>query len=169
MNRYFGIFQDGTIKIRGIEARRHDIPSLFAKFQGELLQSIYTKNSIKDIIKIIPDLEGIYKRYRDLIYYKKVHFTELVFTKRISKDSDEYSNKRKTIESCIIHILSNNGKSLFAGQEIKYIITDFDNKNNLQRAIPIELIEQDSSPNYDITRYCELLRDFYYSIIKYFK
>jgi len=48
---------------------------------------ISTKNSIKDIIKIIPDLEGIYKRYRDLIYYKKVHFTELVFTKRSSKDS----------------------------------------------------------------------------------
>jgi DNA polymerase-2 len=94
-----------------------------------------------------------------------------VFTKRISKDSDEYFNnkKRKTIESCVIQLLSNNGKSLFAGQEIKYIITDFNNKNNLQRAIPIELIEQDSSLNYDTTRYCELLYDCYNSIIKYFK
>jgi DNA polymerase-2 len=65
-------------------------------------------------------------------------------------------------------MLSINGKSLFAGQEIKYIITDFDNKNKLQRAIPIELIEQDSSPNYDTTRYYKLLYDCYYSIIKYF-
>jgi len=169
LNRYFGIFQDGTIKTRGIEARRHDIPSLFAKFQGELLQSISTKNNIKDIIKIIPDLEGIYKRYRDLIYYKKVHFSELVFTKRISKDSDEYFNKgRKTIESCVIQLLSNNGKSLFAGQEIKFIITDFYNKNYMKRAIPIELI-QDLNLNYDSTKYCKLLNDCYNSIIKYFK
>jgi len=169
LNRYFGIFQDGTIKTRGIEARRHDIPSLFAKFQGELLQSVSTKNSIKDIIKIIPDLEGIYKRYRDLIYYKKVHFSELVFTKRISKDSDEYFNKeRKTIESCVIQLLSNNGKSLFAGQEIKFIITDFYNKNYMKRAIPIELI-RDLNLNYDSTKYCKLLNDCYNSIIKYFK
>jgi len=170
LNRYFGVFEDGnTIKTRGIELRRHDTPPFFAKFQEALLQKMSCANGIDDVRRMIPRLEEIYKKYRELIYYKKIHFSELVFTKRISKDSDEYSNKRKTIESCIIHILSNNGKSLFAGQEIKYIITDFDNKNNLQRAIPIELIEQDSSPNYDITRYCELLRDFYYSIIKYFK
>ena len=52
-------------------------------------------DSIDDIKRIIPDLEEIYKKYRDLIYYKKVHFSELVFTKRISKDSDEYFNKKR--------------------------------------------------------------------------
>ena len=115
-------------------------------------------------------MEGIYKRYRDLTYYKKVHFTELVFTKRSYKDSNEYLDKKRiTIESCIIYLLSNRGKSLFAGQEIKYTITDFNNKNNLKRAIPIELIEQDSSPNYDTSKYCKLLNDCYNSIIKYFK
>jgi len=119
---------------------------------------------------MIPLMEGIYKKYRDLIYYRKIHFSELVFTKRISKDTDEYlDKKRNTIESYVIHLLLNNGKSLFAGQEIKYIITDFDNKNNLKRAILIELIEHDSGPDYDITRYCELLHDCYHSIIKYFK
>ena len=96
-------------------------PPLFAKFQEELLQFISTKNSINDITKMIPNLEEIYKRYRDLIYYKKVHFSELVFTKRISKVVINISltKKRKTIERCVIQLLSNNGKSLFAGQEIK--------------------------------------------------
>ena len=91
-----------------------------------------------------------------------------MFTKRISKDSDEYFNKRKTIESCVIQLLSNNGKSLFAGQEIKFIITDFYNKNYMKRAIPIELI-RDLDLNYDSTKYCKLLNDCYNSIIKYFK
>jgi DNA polymerase I len=169
LNRYFGVFKDGnTIKTRGIEARRHDTPPLFAKFQEELLQKMSYADSIDDVKIMMPLLEEIYKNYIDLIYYKKVHFSELVFTKRISKDSDEYS-KRNTIESCVINLLSNNGKSLYAGQEIKYIITGFDNKNNPKRAIPIELLEQDSSPNYDTTRYCKLLYDCYNSIVKYFE
>ena len=138
LNRYFGVFQDGdTIKTRGIESRRHDTPPLFIMFQEELLQKISCADSIDDIKRMIPILEDIYKKYIDLIYYKKVHFSELVFTKRISKNSDGYFNKRrKTIESCVIQLLSNNGKSLFAGQEIKYIISDFHNKNNLKELFP---------------------------------
>ena len=31
-NQYFGVYQDGTVKVRGIEARRHDTPS-FANFK----------------------------------------------------------------------------------------------------------------------------------------
>ena len=151
MNRYFGVFEDGvTIKTRGIESRKHDTSPLFSKFQDELLQKMSCADNMDDIKRMISILEDIYKKYNDLIYYKKVHFSELVFTKRISKDSDEYSNKRNTIESCVIRLLLNNGKSLFAGQEIKYIITDFNNKNNLRS-------------------YCKLLYDCYYSIIKYFK
>lgn len=77
-----------------------------------------------------------------------------MFTKRISKDSEEYhSSKRNTIESGVITILFDYGKSLTAGQEIKYIVTDFYNKNPVERAIPIELI-QIINPIYDVTRYC---------------
>ena len=37
-NRYFGVYEDGTVKVRGIEARRHDTPVFFRKFQQEVLQ-----------------------------------------------------------------------------------------------------------------------------------
>ena len=36
-NRYFGVYEDGTVKVRGIEARRHDTPEFFRKFQLEAL------------------------------------------------------------------------------------------------------------------------------------
>jgi DNA polymerase-2 len=36
-NRYFGVYEDGTLKVRGIEARRHDTPVFFCKFQQEVL------------------------------------------------------------------------------------------------------------------------------------
>jgi DNA polymerase-2 len=36
-NRYFGVFQDGSAKLRGIEARRRDTPPFIAQMQVELL------------------------------------------------------------------------------------------------------------------------------------
>jgi DNA polymerase-2 len=169
LNRYFGVFEDGTLKARGIELRRHDTPPLFAKFQLELLQKMSSIDNIDQIKITMSDLENVYKKYRDLIYNRQVHLSELVFTKRISKDSKEYlNNKRNTIENCVINILFDYGKSLSAGQEIKYIVTDFYNKSSIKRAIPIELT-QVLNPFYDTTRYCKLLYDCYNSIVKYFK
>lgn len=37
-NRYFGVFQDGSIKVRGIEARRRDTPPFIAETQMGLLE-----------------------------------------------------------------------------------------------------------------------------------
>jgi DNA polymerase-2 len=91
---------------------------------------------------------------------------DLVFTKRISKDTEEYSN-RDTIENCLLNLLSNNGKTLHAGEEIKYIISDFYNKNHLERALPIELIDKYHF-KYDKQKYSELLSDVYNSITKFF-
>ncbi len=99
LNRYFGVFENGEIKARGIETRRHDTPQLFVRFQEELLQIMSTFNSIDEIIKSLPILEEIYHKYRNLISSGKVIYSDLVFTKRISKDSDKYDDDRKTIEN----------------------------------------------------------------------
>jgi DNA polymerase-2 len=167
LNRYFGVFNDGTIKARGIETRRHDTPPLFAKFQNELLQTMSYANNVREVKEMLPTLESTYNKYKYLILSEKVCSLDLVFTKRISKDSNEYTH-RKTIESCVVQLLSNNGKLLHAGEEIKYIILDFDNKKHRDRAKPIELIE-DSNFNYDTKRYCELLYGIYDSIVHYFR
>ena len=167
LNRYFGVFENGEIKTRGIETRRHDTPQLFIKFQGELLKTMSEFDNINEIKQKLSFLEKIYNKYKILVSSRKVSYSDLVFTKRISKNSDEYST-RKTIESCVIRILSNNGKSLYAGEEIKYIVTNFYNKSHMKRAIPIELVDN-ITPNYDVTRYCILLYDSYNSIIRYFK
>ena len=167
LNRYFGVFENGEIKTRGIETRRHDTPQLFIKFQGELLKTMSEFDNINEIKQKLSFLEKIYNKYKILVSSRKVSYSDLVFTKRISKNSDEYST-RKTIESCVIRILSSNGKSLYAGEEIKYIVTNFYNKSHMKRAIPIELVDN-ITPNYDVTRYCILLYDSYNSIIRYFK
>lgn len=166
INRYFGVFEDGVIKMRGIETRRHDTPELFVYFQEELIKIMSAYNNIHEITKCLPILERVYKKYINLICSKKILYTDLVFTKRISKASNEYAD-RKTIENCVLKRLSSNGKSLNAGEEIKYIITNFYNENFLERAIPIELIDEHNA-RYDTKRYLELLKETYDSVTKVF-
>lgn len=166
LNRYFGVFEDGTTKARGIETRRHDTPQLFIDFQDELLQAISRFNSVEEIRQSTHVLEDIYNKYQNFIFSGKASHSDLAFTKRISKDTDEYSS-RDTIENCVLNLLSNNGKTLHAGEEIKYIIVDFYNKNHLERALPTELIDKHRF-KYDEQRYSELLSDVYDSITKFF-
>lgn len=166
LNRYFGVFEDGAIKMRGIETRRHDTPELFVYFQEELIKIMSAYNNIHEITKCLPILESVYKKYINLICSRKISYTDLIFTKRVSKASNEYVD-RKTIENCVLKLLSSNGKSLNAGEEIKYIITNFYNENFLERAISIELIDEHNI-RYDTKRYLELLKETYDSVTKVF-
>ncbi len=166
LNRYFGVFEDKKIKSRGIELRRHDTPPLFIKFQNELLIAMSDYSNLAKIKQMLPLLKNIHNKYKNLILSGRIHYSELVFTRKISKNSNEYSN-RKTIESGVIHILLNNQKWLYAGEEIKYVITDFYNKSYLQRAMPIQLCGK-SYFKYDIKKYCQLLDDAYNTLTNHF-
>ena len=56
---------------------------------------------------------------------------------------------------------------MYAGEEIKYVIIDFYNKNQLERALLMELIDKNHL-KYDEKRYSELLSYVYKSIAKFF-
>ena len=48
LNRYFGTYRDGQVKVRGIEARRHDTPTLFSRCQLEILSVLGKGETVKD-------------------------------------------------------------------------------------------------------------------------
>ena len=168
-NRYFGVFEDGCLKIRGIEARRHDTPMLLSKFQQEILE-VMSKGKGKNIGEVkalMPKVNGTFQKYVQLLKQSKIPFEELVFTKRISKNSKEYQ-KRNTVESNSIHLLDVEGKSLKAGEILEYVITDYyETQSKNRRAIPIELINENTT-SYDVRRYVELLAETCNSVIEPF-
>lgn len=166
LNRYFGVFEDGTIKMRGTETRRHDTPPLFTKFQEELMKTMSTCENINEILQRLSELERIYHKYANFLISHKVSHTDLIFTKRISKNSDDYEDRR-TIENCVLKRLKNEGKTLRAGEQIRYIIANYYDKKSTERAIPVELVSEFDFI-YDEKRYLELLREVYDSITKIF-
>jgi len=172
-NRYFGAFEDGSLKIRGIEARRHDTPPIFYKCQNEILELMATGNNPCEVRELMPAIKDIFHKYVGLLKENKVPFEELIFTKRTSKNSDEYRD-RNTIENSAIMNLTREGKSLKAGEALQYIIIDYYQKHSSKvekRAIPTELIFDDKTTNainYDKQRYIELLADSCNSVTKPF-
>jgi len=153
-NRYFGVLEDGTVKMRGIEARRHDTAEFFSNVQQGILNIMSEANSIKEVRDLMPKVRKFFQLHLELLRYKKVPINDLVLTKRISKDVDEYKN-RNTVELDALLQLKHAGKSLKSGQILKYVLTDYYRKNSRKRSIPVELIN--SKTVYDAKRYSELL------------
>ncbi|HEY7078850.1 MAG TPA: hypothetical protein VH500_04050 [Nitrososphaeraceae archaeon] len=71
--RYFGTFEDDNkLKIRGLEARRHDTLLFFSKFQCEILQVMATGNTINEVIALIPKVRDIFQKYERILKERKV-------------------------------------------------------------------------------------------------
>jgi len=157
LNRYFGVFEDGSLKVRGIETRRHDTPQFLSQCQNEILEILAQGNSISDIKQnklclIIKKVED----YISLLKSRKVEPENLVFTKLLSKDYDKYDKKRNTLESSAIRQLELNGEYLKAGQVLQYIIIDYNGPRS-KRVLPFQLL--DNKTTYDVKRYSKLLVD----------
>ncbi|MFY9797137.1 MAG: DNA polymerase domain-containing protein, partial [Candidatus Nitrosopolaris sp.] len=97
-NRYFGVFEDGILKLRGIEERRHDTPPLFSRCQSEILELMATGNNINEVKTLMPKVKDTFHKYVRLLKENNVPLEELVFTKRLSKNSNNYQH-RNTIEN----------------------------------------------------------------------
>jgi DNA polymerase-2 len=166
INRYFGVFEDDTLKTRGIESRRHDTPKFLSQCQNELLQILSQGNSISDIKQ--NKISLIIKKIQNYLYLlksRKVDPENLIFTKLLSKDYNQYNKKRNTLENNALRQLELNGEYLKSGQILQYMITDY-NKPKSNRVIPFQLL--DNKINYDIKRYSELLIDTCNTVLKPF-
>jgi DNA polymerase, archaea type len=97
-NRYFGVFEDNVLKVGGIEERRHDIPPLLSKCQSEILEIMATGDNVNEVKTLMPKVKDTFDEYVLLLKENDVRLEELVFTKRLSKNSNNYQH-RNTIEN----------------------------------------------------------------------
>ena len=161
-NRYFGANQNGELKIRGIEIRRHDTPVFFSKCQQDILElfaKCKNKSEIKQKMEIARQIQ---EHYRKHLLQKEIPIKDLVFTNRITRGTDQH--KSNTVQADAVNQLKWEGKTVEPGQKVKYIITDYARKIS-KRVVPLELA---SPKKYDAKRYSELLDECCRSIIEPF-
>jgi len=153
LNRYFGVYQDGAMKVRGIELRRSDAIKVVTDCQNEMLQLLATGMTLEETKKLIPEVIRIVMRYVQRIRNRDVSVNDLVILNSLSKNHDQYNSS--LVQVSAIRQLAEEGLELVAGQSVSYVITNYKSKSQNERVRPTELL--DASTRYDVDRYIELL------------
>ncbi len=120
-NRYFGVFQDGEIKYRGIELRRHDTPLWVAKTQLAALQCLAQAETLEQVQEHIPRVLGIFAQAKRDLRAGRVPVEDLLVTQRLSREVDNYKTPSPAARAA--RQLVKMGKSVAPGQVMRFVYT----------------------------------------------
>src|SRR2546427_6185754 len=149
LNRYYGIFEDGTLKIRGIDLRRHDTPDVVRKCQRMMLDIFTRARDSGEFRLLIPEALRVLERFVGLLRDCKIPLEDLVIVRNLSKNPDEYTHE--VPQAIAARHLVAQGGSVHAGQQVSYILTN----DQIRTALPPEVVGADTV--YDSERYVDLL------------
>lgn len=153
LNRYYGVFRDGRLKVRGIDLRRHDTPGVVHDCQEEILNLLSHASNSVEFRELVPQALGIARKYIRHIRDGQVPPEKLVLEKRLSKSPEEYRNLNH--QAIAAQQLQRKGRYIHAGQNIRYIVTADKTAITSNRTVPSELFEESSG--YDTEAYVKLL------------
>jgi DNA polymerase elongation subunit (family B) len=153
LNRYYGVFQDGTVKVRGIDLRRNDTPEVIRKCQSDMLTVLSQAKDSQEFKELIPRTLTIVKSYVSALRTHKVPIEQLVVEKRLSKGTNEYTNL--VPQAIAAAHLAREGQETQAGQTVSYVITNNESRIANNRALPAEFL--DESTCYDSEWYVNLI------------
>ncbi|UCF07934.1 MAG: hypothetical protein JSW28_09895, partial [Thermoplasmata archaeon] len=153
LNRYYGLFEDGELKVRGIDLRKHDTPELIRRAQADMLGVLARAENSREFMERIPDAVAVLKSYCGMIKGGDCRLEDLVLTKRISRSLGEYRQENDQVAA--LRQLKRHGFEIQPGQKIRFIVCDSSTKEPAKRVKLADLIEGDEG--YDIGRYTDLL------------
>ncbi len=120
-NRYFGVFQSGEIKMRGIEARRHDTPPWIAQVQLEMIKRLakvsQTPNG-RPLSCIVPDLITFLRQQVEDLRNGRIPLPQLLVSQRLSREIEAYRTPSPACRAA--RQLAAIGKPRRPGQRIRF-------------------------------------------------
>jgi len=117
-NRYFGRLEDGSIKVRGIAARRHDTPEYIRKMQQEILALTSGAGTLGELRDLKMPSREIYRRYRDNL--PEADTKEFLIGRRISR----LSYAHRCLEAAALDAYRKEGIGVAPGMQIAYVVRD---------------------------------------------
>ncbi len=121
-NRYFGVFQDGSMKVRGIEARRRDTPPWIAETQTKMLECLSRAGSLKDLPGSLAMAFGVFHQALTNLRSGEVPQEKLVVTSRVSHELGSYRSPTPAARAAM-QLLEQTGKRARPGQKIRFLYT----------------------------------------------
>ncbi len=118
-NRYFGAFEDGTLKVRGIEARRRDTPPFIKETQLEMLNILAQGQDAAGFRAAVPKAVAYAGERLRMLRAGRVPSRELVVTHRLSRQPEEYVVR--TAAARVARQLTQTGVTLSPGERLPFL------------------------------------------------
>ncbi len=120
-NRYFGVFQNGEIKTRGIETRRHDTPAFIRDAQMEILEMLAKAPDRDGLQDCLPDIRLLILEKQKELRLGMVPPEKLIVRQTVARHLQEYRAAAPAFSA--LDQLERAGKTLRLGQTIRLIYT----------------------------------------------
>jgi len=120
-NCYFGVFQDGSIKVRGIEARRHDTAPFIAETQMRLLEILARAEDAAHLGEVLPQAQEYVRRQLHRLRTGQVPLEKLLISQKLSRELGEYSSPSPAARA--VRQLQAAGKTARPGQKVRFLYT----------------------------------------------
>jgi DNA polymerase-2 len=118
-NRYFGVFQDGSLKARGIELRRRDTCKFIASTQTAILEILAQAPQAGELPHRLPEVAALLRRRLAELRSGAVPAEELLVTQRLSRALEEYSTPSPAARAAAQ--LKAVGKETRPGQHVRFL------------------------------------------------
>ena len=153
LNRYYGVMENGEIKVRGIEIRRRDTPKFVYDAQMDMIKVLASANNSKEFVDKVPEALKVVKEYRQRLLDGEVSLWDLIITKHMSKHPKRY--KQRISQVIAAEQLMREGAEVHAGKNVRFLLTNTKNRHCERRVKAEQLIDRNTNP--DIKKYLLLL------------
>lgn len=120
-NRYFGVFQDGSIKVRGIEARRRDTPPFIVETQMSILEILAQAPDAEGLKDVLPKAQALVHKRLETLRTGRVPVEKLLVSQKLSRELGEYSSPSPAARA--VQQMQEAGKVVRPGQRVRFLFT----------------------------------------------
>ena len=121
-NRYFGLFQNGKIKVRGIEMRRHDTPPFVHKVQAELLHLLTQAREGEPLESMVSAAIQLLEQRAQDLRNRAIPLVDLMISQRLSREVSQYRLPSSAAKAA--SQLEKLNKPLHAGQVVHFLFVE---------------------------------------------
>jgi len=118
-NRYFGVFQDGTVKVRGLASRRRDSPAWVSETQMALIEYLARVEAVDQLAGCLPGALRILRQALDQLRQGRVPPEKLLLAQRLTRLPEKYRSPSPAARAAMQ--IQAAGGSVQAGQRVRFL------------------------------------------------
>lgn len=153
LNRYYGVFENGEVKMRGVEARRKDTPYFLYKAQMDMIGKLAEAYNSESFGGKIAEALRVLGDYANVLAEGRADVQELLVTKRLSKTPSGYSHD--VLQAIAAKQLERAGFDVHPGQMVQYLIVNTRSQWIDKRVVAAQLLKPGT--RYDVMEYLKML------------